>query len=182
MRIYRTGIAALLLILATAACSDEPGQLTVTGDISDAGTVPVTTAISTVVPTTAAAGAAAGEPSLIAAEAEIRHAYATFANANVTQAERDAAVEGGDQASAERTARWEQFKGQAALASFVIDEIRFVSATEADVDFHVRYGNGPSPVVPDVVHGGAVLRDGHWRVSKATACFLAKAVGNTCIL
>ena len=181
MRIYRTGIAALLLILATAACSDEPGQLTVTGDISDGGTVPVTTGISTVVPTTQSP-TAAGEPSLIAAEAEIRRAYANFSNVNVTQAERDAAVEGGEQASAERTARWEQFKGQAALASFVIDEIRFVSATEADVDFHVRYGNGPSPVVPDVVHGGAVLRDGHWRVSKATACFLAKAVGNTCIL
>ena len=68
------------------------------------------------------------------------------------------------------------------MASFVIDEIRFVSATEADVDFHVRYGNAPSPVVPNVVHGGAVLRDGHWRVSKATVCFLASAVGNTCVL
>ena len=181
MRIYRVGVTLLLLILVTAACSDEPGQLTVTGDITDAGTLPVTTAISTVVPTTRSP-AAAGEPSLIAAEAEIRLAFANFANVNVTQAERDAAVEGGQQATVERTARWEQFKGQAAMASFVIDEIRFVSATEADVDFHVRYGNGPSPVVPNVVHGAAVLRDGHWRVSKTTVCFLANAVGNTCVL
>jgi hypothetical protein len=181
MRIYRAGVTLLLLILATSACSDEPGQLTVTGDITDAGTLPVTTAISTVVPTTRSP-AAGGEPSRLADEDEIRRAFATFSNVNVSQAERDAAVDGGVQASAERTARWEQFKGQAALASFVIDEIRFVSATEADVDFHVRYGNGPSPVVPNVVHGGAVFRDGQWRVSKATVCFLAKSVGNTCIL
>ena len=177
MRISRARIAALLLVLTLSACSDDTGRLTVTAEGVDDGAAAVSTTVAVVETTTTPA-----EPSRIAAEAEIRRAYANFANVNVTQAERDAAVEGGEQASAERTARWEQFKGQAAFASFAIDEIRFVSATEADVDFHVRYGNGPSPVVPNVVNGGAVLRDGHWRVSKATACFLAKAVGNTCIL
>jgi len=155
MRSYRAGVTLLFVVLTTAACSDE--------------------AVTTTVP-------AATEPSRLAAVDEIRWAYATFSNVNATQAERDAAVDGGDQSADVRRARWEQFKGQAAMASFVIDEIRFVSATEADVDFHVRYGNAPSPLVPNVVHGGAVLRDGHWRVSKATVCFLASAVGNSCIL
>src|SRR5687768_6860623 len=177
MRIDRTGIAVLLLVLALAACSDGTGRLTVTAESEDGGAA----VASTTVPMVEVTGEAT-EPSRVAAEAEIRRAFANFANVNVTQAERDAAVDGGEQSSAERTARWEQFKGQAALASFVIDEIRFVSATEADVDFHVRYGNGPSPLVPNVVHGGAVLRDGHWRVNRTTVCFLAKAVGNTCVL
>ncbi|MEO8693774.1 MAG: hypothetical protein ABI658_09670 [Acidimicrobiales bacterium] len=154
MRIYRTGVTLLLLVLAAAACSGEAGQLTVTG----------------------------GEPAPLGAEDEIRRAFATFSNVNATQAERDAAVDGGTESAEIRRARWEQFKSQAAMASFVIDEIRFVSATEADVDFHVRYGDAPSPVVPNLVHGGAVLRDGHWRISKATVCFLASAVGNNCIL
>jgi hypothetical protein len=176
MRIDRTGIAALLLVLTMTACSDGTGRLTVTADGKDDGAAGVSTTVPIVEATTTPA-----EPSRVAAEAEIRRAFANFANVNVTQAERDAAVDGGEQASAERTVRWEQFKGQAAMASFVIDEIRFVSATEADVDFHIRYGNGPSPIVPNVVHGGAVLRD-HWRVSKATVCFLAKSIGSTCIL
>jgi hypothetical protein len=176
MRIDRTGIAVLLVVLTMAACSDDPGRLVVTAE-SDDGAAAVSTTVPIVEATTTP-----GEPSRVAAEAEIRRAFANFANVNVTQAERDAAVDGGEQASAERAARWEQFKGQAALASFVIEEIRFVSASEADVDFHVRYGNEPSPVVPNVVHGGAVLRDGHWRVSKATVCFLARSIGSTCIL
>ena len=178
MKIDRTGIALLLLVLTMAACSDSTGRLTVTAESDDGGGA---VAVSTTVPA-GETTATPAEPSRVAAEAQIRLAFANFANVNVTQAERDAAVDGGEQASAERTARWEQFKGQAAFASFVIEEIRFVSATEADVDFYVRYGNGPSPLVPNVVHGGAVLRDGHWRVSKATVCFLAKSVGNTCIL
>ena len=178
MRIERTGIAVLLFVLTMAACSDDTGRLTVTAESDDNGGA---AAVSTTVPVVEAT-IAPGEPSRVAAEAEIRLAFANFANVNVTQAERDAAVDGGEQMSAERTARWEQFKGQAAFASFVIEDIRFVSATEADVDFYVRYGNGPSPVVPNVVHGGAVLRDGHWRVSKTTVCFLAKSVGNSCIL
>lgn len=175
MRLDRTGIAGLLVLTMTA-CSDGTGRLTVTAEGEDGGASAVSTTVAVVESTIRAA-----EPSLIAAEAEIRRAFATFANVNVTQAERDAVVEGGEQDSAERTARWEQFKGQAAFASFAIDEIRFVSATEADVDFHVGYGNAPSPLVPNVVHGGAVLRDGHWRVTKATLCLLATSVGSTCI-
>jgi hypothetical protein len=177
MRLYWAGTMLFLVVLATAACSDEPAQLTVTGEIADRSTVPVTTTVPVDGSTSAAT-----EATKTAAENEIRRAYATFSNVNATQAERDAAVDGGEQSSPERTARWEQFKSQAALASFVIDEIRFVSDTQADVDFQVRYGNGPSPVLPNVVHGGAVLRDGHWRVSKATICFLATAIGNSCVI
>jgi hypothetical protein len=163
-----TRFAALLLVVTVAACSDDTGQLTVTGE-------PPTV-------TLAPASAAAESAARFAAEDGIRLAFANFANTNVSQAERDAAVEGGERASAERAARWEQFKGQAASASFVIDDIRLVSATEAEVDFRVRWGDRPSPVIPDVVRGSAVLQAGNWRVSKATACKLAAAIGNSCLV
>src|SRR5207237_3165451 len=52
--------------------------------------------------------------------------------------------------------------------------------TTADVDFHIRYGNGPAPVVPDMAPGGAVLQQGKWRVSRATACFLDAKIGDPC--
>ena len=162
----------MLLVVAITACSDEGGRLTVT---TDPATVASSTAPVAVVPpmTTAASKAEA--------EADIRHAYATFSNVNVTQAERDAAVEDGEITSVERAARWEQFKGQAAFASFVINEIRFVSDTRAEVDFYVRYGNGPSPILPNIVHGGAVVQGGHWRVSRDTTCALSSAVGTKCV-
>jgi hypothetical protein len=170
------GIAALFFGLALAACANDRETLTVTAATADAALTAVSsTTVVVAAPTTTS------EAPLAAAEAEIRLAYATFSNVNVTQAERDAAVEDGEQHSAERMTRWEQFKDQAAFASFVIDEIRFVSATQADVDFHIHYGNGPSPVVPNVVHGGAVVQGGHWRVSRATTCALSSAVGTKCL-
>jgi hypothetical protein len=72
-------------------------------------------------------------------------------------------------------------KGQAANVTFVIDAIRFVSPTVAEVDFRILYLGRPSPVIPGVVHGGAVLQDGRWRVSKATTCALSTAMRIACL-
>ena len=116
---------------------------------------------------------------LAGAEAQIRYAFSMIANTNATQAERDAAMEDGERTSAERAARLEQYRAAASGVVFVVDAIRFVSATDADVDFHLP-GMG-TPSAPTILHGSAVVQGGHWRVSKKTACVLAALVGNTCV-
>jgi len=118
----------------------------------------------------------------VAAEAAIREAYATFANPHVTDAERSEANEiitdpavlaWGAEMSAKHLAGAEG-------VSFVVDAIAFTSDTTADVDYHILYGAGPSPVVPNESPGGAVFEDGHWRVTHATGCFLDSMIGERC--
>jgi hypothetical protein len=117
----------------------------------------------------------------VAAEADIRHAYATFANVNVSDAERSSATEDGEAHTSQADAQWAAGKAQAAYTTFVVDSVRFTGPTSAEVDFHVLYRSGPSPVIPNEVHGGAVLQRGHWRVSKKTGCALsAAAMGQPC--
>ena len=159
---------AVSCMLAITACSDDGGPPTIIA--ADGGAVS-----STLPPFTAA------EPSTADVEDQIRLAFANFANAKVTQAERNAAVEDGDNISPERAARWEQLKGSAAGVAFVVDDIRLVSATQADVDFHMVSVNAPSAGASKIIHGAAVLQGGHWRVSKTTTCALATSAGLTCL-
>ena len=67
MRIDRTGIAVLLLVLTMAACSDNTGRLTVTAESDDGGGA---VAVSTTVPAVETTATPA-EPSRVAAEADI---------------------------------------------------------------------------------------------------------------
>jgi hypothetical protein len=160
----------MFLVLAVAACSEETTLLDV---------APANTAVaSSTVPADAIVPSTTIDTS--AAEADIRHAFAMLANTNVTQAERDAAIEDGEQTSAARAGQFEKYKDQAAQISFVVDEIRITSATMADVDFHLQPKGAVTPNAPNIVHGGAVVQGGHWRVSKKTTCLLAALVGNRC--
>jgi hypothetical protein len=165
---------ALSCALTTSACSDNGRPLTIT----TADDVPADS--STLVDGSTTPSTAPGS-STADAEAEIRLAYANFANAKVTQAERNAAVEDGDKTSPERTARWEQLKGSAAGIAFVVDDVRLVSATRAEVDFHMVSVTAPSAGASSIIHGAAVVQDGHWRVSRATTCALATSAGLTCL-
>ena len=115
-----------------------------------------------------------------AAEADIRHAYSTFANVKATDAERQAAVEDTGAPDPQAAANWAAGKAQAANTTFVVDTVQFTSPTTARVDFHILYGSGPSPVIPYEFHGSAILQEGHWRVTKATGCALGQAAGLPC--
>ena len=161
-------------MLAITACSDDGGRPTIIA--ADGGA-----AVSSTLPDEVTPPFTAAEPSTAEAEDQIRLAFANFANAKVTQAERNAAVEDGDNISPERTARWEQLKGSAAGVAFVVDDIRLVSATQADVDFHMVSVNAPSAGASKIIHGAAVLQGGRWRVSKTTTCALATSAGLTCL-
>jgi hypothetical protein len=160
---------AVSCMLAITACSDDGGRPTIIA--ADGGA-----AVSSTLPPFTAA-----EPSTADAEEQIRLAFANFANAKVTQAERNAAVEDGDNISPERTARWEQLKGSASGVAFVVDDIRLVSATQADVDFHMVSVSAPSAGASKIIHGAAIVQGGRWRVSKATTCALATSAGLTCL-
>jgi hypothetical protein len=158
------------MVMVLSACAHSSGKVAI-----NAGGAVTTAAVPTTRP------AAPTDP--VAAEAAIRHAYDTWANPNVSEAERAAANEIITD-PAEIAFAKEMSDGnlaQAANVRFVVDAIRFTSDVTADVDFHIRYGDGPSPVVPGLVPGGAVLEDGHWRVTHATGCFLdATAIGRSC--
>src|SRR5260221_2093530 len=132
---------ALGVMIALAACSHSSGT-------------DVVTKFGQPVPTT--------PPDVPAAEAAIRHAYDTWANPNVTTAERTAASEVITD-PAEIAFAKEMSDGnlaQAAQVRFVVDAIRFSSDTSAEVDFHILYGDGPSPVMPGLLPRGGVPQKG----------------------
>ena len=173
-------VAALTAVLVTAGCSADAGRVTTAPMADEQGTTTTTGATASTA-TAATSTTATSTTATSTAEAEIRQAFATFANVNVTSAERDAAVEDGELASTQREARLQQRRSDVAPIAFVVDAIRFVSATEAAVDFHLQYGNGPSPIAPGVIHGKAIVQGGHWRVSKSTTCALATLGGMACL-
>jgi hypothetical protein len=68
----------------------------------------------------------------------------------------------------------------AEFARFAIDAVRLTGPASADVDFRVRWRNGPSPIFPNRVTGDAVFQDGSWRVSGKVVCLLALGSGQNC--
>jgi hypothetical protein len=115
-----------------------------------------------------------------AAEAEIREVFALWGDASLQPHERlrlreqheDLALAG------RSTVQWNWFENSIFFGPVVVDRVAFISDTRAEVDFRVRALETHSRMFP----GGAVLQDGHWRVSFASVCAMAAVSGTACAL
>jgi hypothetical protein len=115
-----------------------------------------------------------------AAEAEIREVFALWGDASLQPHERlrlreqheDLALAG------RSTVQWNWFENSIFFGPVVVDRVAFISDTRAEVDFRVRALDTHSRMFP----GGAVLQDGHWRVSFASVCAMAAVSGTACAL
>jgi hypothetical protein len=114
------------------------------------------------------------------AEAAVRYAFTHWILIDLDPDLRARLVEGGESRRDELQDGFVANRPIVEFARFVVDEVRFTSATEAEVVFRIRWHDGPSPYFPDAITGTSVFADGTWRVATATTCLLAIGAGQPC--
>jgi hypothetical protein len=114
------------------------------------------------------------------AEAAVRYAFTHWILVDLDPDLRSHLVEDGEANRDQLHEGFQANRGLTEFARFEVDAVRFVSATEAEVVFRIRWHDGPSPYFPDALTGTAVFADGTWRVGTATTCRLALGAQQGC--
>lgn len=116
----------------------------------------------------------------VAAEAAVRYAFEHWILIDLDPDLRAKLVENGELNRDQIHQGLQQARSIADKARFVIDAVRFTSATEADVNYRLSWDGGPSPYFPDPMTGRALFADGSWRVRGDVLCTLAFGSGVEC--
>ncbi len=117
------------------------------------------------------------------AELEIQRAF--FDLLSHDEPTRNAAIEGGDQATpearAQGSATFDRYLSQVDGIEFRVQRVSFLDADHARLVFMTYYGGQPSPVLNEPFDAGAVRVDGTWKISSETVCTLALLGGSPCV-
>ncbi|WP_274562653.1 hypothetical protein [Streptomyces spiramyceticus] len=151
--------AVLILVPAAAGCGDDEDPET------PPSPPPATSA--PVIPQTDAPA----EP--VAAKAEIEKNWKTFFDATATTEEKVKVLQNGEALRPVLIAFGSD--PNAKKSSAKVTDVKFTSATEADVTYDLLVGG--QPALPDS-KGTSVLQDKVWKVSAKTLCALVKLSGN----
>ncbi|MEN8653120.1 hypothetical protein ABCR94_21625 [Streptomyces sp. 21So2-11] len=153
--------AVLILLPAAAGCSD---------DVSPSGTPPPAPAPSST-PAAPPEKDAPADPA--AAEAEIGKNWATFFDPKASTDDKVKVLQNGDSMRMLISAFGND--PNAAKSSAKVTDVKFTSATEADVTYDLLVGG--KPALPDS-KGTSVHQDEVWKVSVKTLCALVQLSGN----
>lgn len=124
-----------------------------------------------------------GSREQLRAELEIQRAF--FDLLNLDEPIRNAAMEGGDQATAEQRAQgdatFQRYLDQLVSVELRVERFSFLDADHARVVFMTYYAGSPSPVLSEPFDADVVRVDGVWKVSSSTICTLTILAGAPCI-
>ncbi|WP_308377872.1 hypothetical protein [Streptomyces sp. ISL-98] len=152
--------AVLILVPAAAGCGDDDD-----GEETPPSPPPATSAPVT------PEGNAPADPA--AARAEVERNWKTFFEATATTEEKVKVLQNGEVLRPLLTAFGSD--PNAKKSSAKVTDVKFTSATEADVTYDLLVGG--QPALPDS-KGTSVLQDNVWKVSAKTLCALVKLSGN----
>ncbi|MGX1881851.1 hypothetical protein [Streptomyces sp. NPDC055287] len=156
-------VAVLILVPAAAGCGD--------GYDGGGGATPPTPSVST--PATPEADAPADEA---AARAEVEKNWKTFFDPKASADEKARVLQNGERLRPLLTAFANDSNARRSSAD--VTDVKFTSATEADVTYDLLVGG--QPALPDS-KGTSVLQDDVWKVSVKTLCALVELSGNAAV-
>jgi hypothetical protein len=124
-----------------------------------------------------------GSREQLRAELEIQRAF--FDLLSLDEPTRNAAQEGGDQATSEQRAQgdatFQRYLDQLVNVELRVQRFSFLDADHARVVFMTYFDGRPSPVLSQPFDADVVRVDGTWKVSSATICTLTLLAGAPCI-
>lgn len=175
---------------ATTSALDSPGDDQETTDETDMAAAATTTVVAgsemTTFPPPAPVEPYEVEPvdcsawAPETAEAGICDSFSRWVRADTPDADRVQMMEGGEARADTIISGFAEFRSSVEFATVRVQRVTVLTDALAEVEFDVRWMDGPSPFFPTTILGYAVFETPRWRVSAFTTCAMALAFGTDC--